>query len=140
LLGIIICIKLIVNFFCRCFASGFATPGIMSGPASSFSSLQFCFFQLFQFFLNVLAESDLAFQDAAGPAGNAIRIQLHAVLIIEIEVFTGKSHGEAVHACLRLNSLKFSSAIYFMSAGTVMSFVLCKLLHSFWGLPEEDRC
>ena len=75
----------------------------MSGPASSFSSFQFRFFQLFQFFFNVLAESDLAFQDAAGPAGNAIRVQLYAVLAIEIEVFTGKSHGEAIHPCLRLN-------------------------------------
>lgn len=127
MLGIIICIKLIVNFFCRCFASGFATPGIMSGPASSFSSLQFCFFQLFQFFLNVLAESDLAFQDAAGPAGNAIRIQLHAVLIIEIEVFTGKSHGEALHACLRLNSLKFSPATFVMCAGFVLTVIPSRL-------------
>lgn len=99
----------------------------MSGPASSFSSLQFCFFQLFQFFLNVLAESDLAFQDAAGPAGKAIRIQLQAVLIIEIEVFTGKSHGEALHACLRLNSLKFSPATFVMCAGFVLTVIPSRL-------------
>ena len=102
------------------FASGFATQGIMSGSASPFS-FQFRFPQFFQFFLNVLAESDLTFQNAAGPARKAIRIQLHAVLVIEIEIFTGKSHEEAIHPYLRLNSLKFSPATFFICAGSLIN-------------------
>ena len=67
----------------------------ISGPPSSFSSFIFCFCQLFQSLFNILAEFYFAFQDTARPARNATRIQLHAVLAIESEIFTGKGHGSA---------------------------------------------